>query len=389
MRHLSKVTLLLILFISGCLTNVSGRDSLSFNKAIHHIGTEIRPSFVIPTHGFYNGWNSSGKPIRNGGSFHLKYSFTFPSDSRQSKIFPSSYQGLGLSVNSFLAHDLIGTPVSIYIFQGAPITPIGQKLTLDYEWNFGISFGWKTGEDVNHENMVIGSKANAYINVGMFFTYHTDNDWKFSAGPEYSHFSNGDTRFPNGGANTVNFRLGSTRSFGQSGIRKNNSNIAGTRQRKLVCDITAFGAWRADRMVVDSKLYIINKAFPIGGVNINPLYNFTSTLSAGISLDLLYDRSANLIANVAKDSLTYDYPSWIEQFSGGLSVRGEICMPVFSVNVGLGHCLYHNGKDLRGLYGIFSLKTKVSDMLFIHIGYRLSSISYANNMMFGIGWRIS
>lgn len=374
-----------MLFLSGFSIYAFDKNSLSINGKVHHIGVEIRPSYILPTHGFYNGWNSQNKPIKTGGSVHLKYSFSFPRNSLYSKSLPSSYQGIGLSLNSFFKHDMLGTPAAIYIFQGVPIFAIGKKATLDYEWNFGLSFGWKASDN---DDMVIGSAANAYINVGLFLKYHLNNDWEISAGPEYSHFSNGDTRFPNGGANTINFRIGTTRSFGRNGKEKTIAEMSGIRHNGTVCDITAFGAWRADRMIVDNKLYLINKAFPIAGININPLYRFTSTFSSGISLDLLLDRSANLIAESNDTSLSFSYPSIKEQIAAGISIRGEICMPIFSVNVGIGHNFIHKGNDLKGLYGIFALKTKVSDMFFIHIGYRLSSISYTNNMMFGIGWRI-
>ena len=119
-----------------------------------------------------------------------------------------------------------------------------------------------------------------------------------------------------------------------------------------------------------------------------PLYHFNKHLSAGASLDLMYDRSANLIASIDDSRhFSYSYPSMFQQCAAGLSLRGELRMPVFSVNIGAGYNFTGAGSDLRGLYGIFALKTFLTDSLFLNVGYRLGTVLYAHNLMFGLGWR--
>lgn len=73
---------------------------------------------------------------------------------------------------------------------------------------------------------------------------------------------------------------------------------------------------------------------------------------------------------------------------GGLSLRGEIKMPIFAVNIGMGYNFSYTGSELTGLYGVFALKAFLTDSIFLNIGYRLSSVQYAHNLMFGLGWRI-
>lgn len=378
---------MILLCLSGLNCLAEDRDSSVFQNLTHHFGVDFRPSYIMPTHGFYNGWNSLGKPLKAGGSAHIKYSFTFSEDSRPGRIYPEAYQGIGVSANTFFAHDILGTPKAVYLFQGAPIARFTKELTLDYEWNFGLSWGWKA-YDTDSEDMVVGSEINAYINVGLFLSYYIGDSCKLTAGPEYTHFSNGDTKFPNGGANTVNFRIGMTGNFGKSGSGKTIVDMLDLTQRYLTWDIIAYGAWRADRMITAGRLFIINKAFPVAGININPLYHFSNSLSAGASLDIMYDRSANLEGSVDDDCLTFNYPSFLKQCAAGLSLRGEVSMPVFSINLGLGYNFQYKGDDLKGLYGIFALKTKVSERFFIHIGYRLSSVLYCHNLMFGLGLRL-
>ena len=60
----------------------------------------------------------------------------------------------------------MGNPVAFYLFQGARISSLAPWLSLHYEWNFGLSAGWKTYDPYyNSSNTIIGSKVNAYINV--------------------------------------------------------------------------------------------------------------------------------------------------------------------------------------------------------------------------------
>lgn len=333
----------------------------------------------MPTHGFYNGYNSMGKALRFSESTHINYAF---------EISPESYQGIGVGVQSFFAHDLIGTPVSVYLFQGAPVLALNGKFSLDYEWNFGLSGGWKGDQDL------MGSSCNVYINVGLFARWRMSQAWDLIVGPEYTHYSNGDTSFPNSGANTVNFRLGFRGYINRPEDYKCDPKIFSFEKshlsfaQHLTYDITAFGAWRSDRMLVDGHLHIIDKAFPIAGIQFNPLYHFNKHLSAGASLDLIYDSSANLIASVDENKqLSYSYPSFMRQCAAGLSVRGELKMPVFAVNIGAGYNFAGAGSDIRGLYGVFALKTFLTDSLFLNVGYRLGTVLYAHNLMFGLGWR--
>jgi len=369
--------------------NDSPGESLSADKVYHGIGFNVRPSYIMPTHGFYNGWNPMGRPLRFSGSAHLAYSFSYSHDSEQGQLFPGAYQGIGLGVQTFLAHEAMGTPVSLYIFQGAPVARLTDRLTLDYEWNFGLSAGWKP-----NEYLLTGSALNAYINVGLYMKWRMNASWDIQIGPEYTHYSNGDTAFPNAGANTVNFRIGARRHFGQNtgttAVPKLFSfgNKSGKFMQNVTCDLTLFGAWRADRMIVDNRLHIVDQSFLVVGLQANPLYHFNQSLSVGPALDLIYDRSANLVCSMDENaSLSYSNPGFMRQCAAGLSMRGELQMPIFAVNVGVGYNFSYAGSDLRGIYGIFALKAFVTDSLFLNAGYRLGSVLYAHNLMFGLGWR--
>ena len=353
-----------ILLILICILGAAVHQAVAGNVVIN-----LRPSYVVPTHGFYNGWNSLGKPVRAALSGDIQYTFT-------SQGY-YAYQGAGIGVHTFFSHDLLGTPVSLYLLQGAPLLQVCNGLRLGYEWNFGLSAGWKNNTDVTV------SALNAYINVAALFDLRLSDHWSLVFGPGYTHFSNGDTKFPNGGANTVNFRIGTK-------CNLHGNNVDGVERifaadpderafgEKVSYDLTALGGWRADRFLdEDGNLIIDNSAYALIGLQFNPLYHFNEYLSAGPSLDLVYDASANRNFN----------RSFISHCAAGLSIRGELSMPIFSVNVGCGYNVLQSGPDLRGFYGIFSLKAFLTEKLYLNVTYRLGQTSYAHNMMFGVGWR--
>ena len=142
------------------------------------------------------------------------------------------------------------------------------------------------------------------------------------------------------------------------------------------------------------QLRVIPGHFGVGGFNFNPLWHFNPVFAAGAALDFQYDQSANL-SPYYEPSTPVDAPRFYRQpFShrvmAGLSVRAELQMPVFSVNIGIGHSLYApGGDDLRGWYQLFTLKTFVTRNLFVSTGYRLVRFHTPGNLMLGLGWRFN
>ena len=374
-----------MILLCVCMINASGRDSLLFHDITHRITAEVRPVHNMATHGFYRGYNDFDKAIPMAASAHLKYSFSLNPENRLGNLYPTAYQGIGIAVHSFFNHDITGTPVILYIFQGSRIADLSRKISLDCEWNLGASYGWKVNE-------VVGSKCNIYINVGIPVTWHISPQWDLSFGPEYTHFSNGDTRFPNGGANTVGCRLGITGRINAPQNEKAPGHLMTGSENELKeqkfterisYDLCLYGAWRADRQLDGLKLHIINKPFLTGGINFNPLFKLNRYFSAGPGLDMMLDRSADLA-----DLTGSSYPPLVRQMACGLSLRGELKMPFFSINLGAGYNILSGARDLKGFYTTYNLKAFVSEYFFLNIGYRLSSVLYSHNLMFGIGVRL-
>lgn len=368
------------------------------HKAIHKLSLDLRPSYLAPTNSLFKGENGNGERMDKFFSGHLKYGIQFHPDSRWGKLYPHTTQGIGLSVNTLFNASRMGTPVALYVFQSSRIATLSPSLSLDYEWNFGASFGWKKyDETLNPENDVVGSRINAYLNLGIFLNWQCAEAWNLSVGLEGSHFSNGNTHYPNSGVNTIGARVGITRLFGDERTLAKARTAAPPPSLPFLphvsCDVIVYGATKVRGWTDGLSSTLVPGSFGVAGINVTPLYNFHRVLRAGISLDAQYDESANIRFHQAgtdsDGNPKFFRPSFSEQVNAGLSARCEFVMPVFSINLGIGYHFLHKGDDTKGCYQVLALKTSLTRNLFLHTGYQLQDFHTPNHLMLGLGWRFN
>ena len=181
-------------------------------RLVHGVSLDSRPGYIFPTSSFFRGENSLGRPMRVTYASHLRYVFRFGPDTELGRDYPHVSQGVGLAYNTFFNRTDIGDPLAVYVFQRAELLPFGNGLSLDFEWAFGLSAGWKSFDAWAEQNPgfndVVGSWANAYIGLGLLLGYDLPQGWSVTAGVDISHYSNGNTSYPNKGVNTIGARIG-------------------------------------------------------------------------------------------------------------------------------------------------------------------------------------
>jgi hypothetical protein len=376
-------------------------DSISFaRRYVHRIGVEGRTDYVIPSNSFLRGNNMDGSHIRASYSAHLKYAFRYHSNTILDRIYGGAYQGIGVACFTFDRTRYIGAPFAAYLFQGARIAQLSPRLSLNYEWNFGISFGgWKPYDSVtNPANMVIGSKVNAYINASVCLEWMLSQQLDAVLGWNITHFSNGNTQIPNSGLNMTGLRMGLIYNF-----NRRNVAVAGTLgqpvippfPRHLSYDLVLFGSWRRTGLDVNGTMVASPDAYTVLGFSFQPMYNFGYKLRAGFSLDGVYDGSANLSVEdqIVQEGqkgpipIVVDKPSLRRQMALGLSTRAEYVMPYFTVGLGMGVNVLQGGGDMNYLYQTVALKMDVTRNTFLHIGYCVKDFHKPNHLMLGFGIR--
>ena len=384
---------LFLCLLVGSMLRAARTDSLSGSRPSHYISLEARPAYVFPTRSFFRGNNATGEAIRTSVSAHLRYAFRFAPDTHLGKLYPHTYQGIGFSYNSFFNKAEIGTPVALYVFQGAPIVRLTEHLSLNYEWNFGAAFGWKKYDPLdNPYNVVVGSRINAYLNLGFFFDWQLPQAWHLTIGADLTHYSNGNTNYPNSGVNTVGARVGVVRSFGSTTKAKPLQEKALPLKKRFSYDLVAYGSTRKRGLIYPDHGELIPGSFAVVGLNFNPMYRVNKYFRAGVSLDAQYDESANLmkylVEGTSGEEMKFYRPPFREQFAIGLSLRAELNMPIFSVNFGVGRNVICQGIDTDVFYQVLALKAFVTRRFFLHVGYQLSDFKNPNNLMLGLGWRL-
>ena len=388
-----KVTylLLIILLLSDTIS--------AQNKYIHRIGIEGRPGYIFPTSSFLRGDNNLCKYLQSTYSAHLKYSFQLKPGTAADKTYGGAYQGIGLGYFDFGNRTEIGNPIALYLFQVARIAKITSHLSLNYEWGFGMAFGWKSYNYYeNPNNTVIGSKINAYLNAGLYLNWILSPQFDLNVGGSMIHFSNGNTKYPNTGLNTIDFKIGVVYNFNRKMDELKYPSqpiLIPVFPRHVSYDLTLFGSWRRKAVNVAGGQIPAPSKYTVAGFNFAPMYNFGYKFRAGVSLDGVYDSSANLYV---KDYISsggdneqekFGTPSLGKQLSLGLSARGEFVMPYFSVGIGFGANILHGGGDLKSFYQILMLKIDMSRNTYLHIGYNLKDFHEPNYLMLGIGYRFN
>lgn len=395
--------LYIVLFLSGDIKaekNISIRknekDTIPFAQGIiHRIGIEGRPGCIFQTNSFLEGENNAWRPMKRTFSAHLKYSFQFRPDTYTSYIYGGVYQGVGGGYYSFGNREELGNPFALYLFQGARIARFTPRVSLNYEWNFGVSAGWKPYDiDYNYYNKIIGSKVNAYINLNFYLNWMLSRQFDLTTGFTLNHFSNGNTKFPNAGLNTAGFKLGLVYNFNREEPTYSGSSfkpIIPRFRRHVSYDLVLFGSWRRKGVAFEDKQIPSPSPYPVLGFNFNPMYNLSYRFRAGASLDGVYDGSANVYTTdyIVGTDQEFFKPALYKQLALGISGRAEYVMPYFTVGVGLGTNVLHAGGDLEAFYQILALKIEVTRNSFIHIGYSLHDFHEPNFLMLGIGFRFN
>lgn len=400
-RTWKVIVFLGIIFVGGVWRVAGqGNDSLvdvSPRKFVHGLRVEGRPEYIFPTSSFLKGENAEGRIIRGAFSTHVKYLFRYCPGSIDERIYGDVYQGVGLGFYNFGESRQLGNPVAFYLFQGARISSLAPWLSLYYEWNFGLSAGWKPYDSYyNSYNTMIGSKVNAYINANFYLRWRLSPRVSLLSGLTVSHFSNGNTKIPNAGLNTIGGNIGLECNFyRKDDLKSLERKVALTTQpfrRHFTYDFVFFGSWH-DRLVKTSDGFSPSpEAYPVFGFNFTPMYNLNYKFRLGVSLDGTFDGGANLYTEgdvygkVDKSDIVR--PPLGDQFALGLSGRVEYVMPFFVVGVGIGANVIGKN-DLNMFYQLLTLKIALSRAVFLHVGYRLQNFNEPNFLMLGIGFRFN
>lgn len=363
-------------------TEPEASDSSATRHFVHQLMFDYRPGAILHTNDFLRGKNPEVRTMNHDMGYYLKYAFSAPEGSEQARIYRDAYQGIGIGWNEF--NPQLGNPVSVFLLQGARIASLSNRLALNYEWNLGLTFGWNPYDEIdNPDNKLIGSSVTAYIGFDLYLRWIASRHVDLNFGLNVTHYSNGNTQFPNLGLNTAALRIGAAYYINRHSPRLLYRHEAMPAvSHDITYDLILYGTWhQRGYYMSDGEAYILPGTYAVAGFNFNPMYRFNHWLKAGLSLDGTYDRGANVdLAGVAPESV------W-RQMALGASARVEFCMPYFAINFGIGSNFVNATDDFHGIYELLALKLNLTRRFLLHIGYCLNDFHRPKHLMLGVGWR--
>lgn len=360
---------------------------------------DTRPMWVIPTCRWLRDQPRS-EAVDAAVGINLQYAFSYSRDTRNGRLYPHAYQGIGAGYVAFMPHTALGRPTSLYIFQGSRITAFSPRLSLNYEWSFGVSAGWHKyhpadGFDVL--NGAVGSEVNFYLNAGVMLDWQLSRQWHLNTGIDLSHYSDGNTNLPNAGINNAGLRVGVAYTIDPSDPWER-CQLPGDFTRGMTWDVMAYGAARQRVLHLhpdgddgEELRVTIPGHFAVAGVSVAGMYRLDPMFAVGASVDVQYDESANLRRYLIDGWNTPDQMRFTRQplnrrIAAGLAIHAELTMPIFTLNVGLGRNIIAHGKDTEVFYQTLAVKSYVWRGLFVNTGYQLCRFRNPSNLMFGLGY---
>lgn len=372
---------------SGNLVSLFG-SQLNYN-----IGVKGEAFYVPQTNIFLEGENPEGRIISSGAAADVRAGFSFDEHSRAGMLYHGIYQGLGVGVAGFFGTNQLGTPVSAYVYQGAPIVHFSPRVWLGYEWEFGAAFGWKHYEkDADESNVAVSTAVTARMGVGIKLHWLLSDRLQLSFGAEGRHFSNGNTSWPNKGVNSLGMSVGLSYLLAkpQNYVAAPQWLVDEADRKTVFVDAIAYGAWRKRAVELESESDLCPGVFGVVGFQFSPMLRLNRWVAAGVSLDMQYDESAGLapywVDGTYDEEIKFERPPFGKQLSMGLSAHAELTTPIFAINAGVGYDFVSPTGNKR-FYQMLTLKTFVTDRLFLNVGYRLADFKQPSNLMLGVGYR--
>ena len=169
------------------------------------------------------------------------------------------------------------------------------------EWRFGAAFGWRdrSGDrDAGFLNSAISTRVTAHMGLGLKLTYALAPRWQLSLGFEATHFSNGNTSFPNSGINTIGLSFGASYVFNRIQYAEAPDYMKQDADRpRWLLDILAYGAWRKRHVIIEEIETLLPGTYGVGGLQLSPMRKINRWLTPA-SLSPLLSRQPKAAPNL-------------------------------------------------------------------------------------------
>lgn len=385
---------LLFLFVALNSLCLFANDSINKTKLPHFIAVNATEGLVFQTNDFVSGDNR----IPHYTAFTLKYGFASKGDDWKDYTYGLPTLGVGVYVANFYRKRDLGTPFSVFLFQGAKLRQLNPRLSLNYEWNLGGSFNWKYYDPFdNPDNVALGSSVNVHVGGSLFLNWRLSKKFDLNTGVGFTHFSNGASSLPNSGLNMANAFVELVYHFNREEVISTLINPYPVPEYKkhIAHDLMFLISSR------EAKLDTVGTGLPspyghrkykVLGLSYAHMISNSYRYKWGPSIEATYDESSGVTSWREEHPETkkfYDRAKlgkFNDRFSLGVSLKGEISMPAYAVFANLGYDIIHGNKEDQRLYQILGVKVYLKDNLFGTFGIRATNFGKAQYLFWNLGY---
>ncbi|MFI3293113.1 MAG: acyloxyacyl hydrolase [Rikenellaceae bacterium] len=352
--------------------------------------------WVIPTNDFLQGENQTYYSTNT-----LKYAFTSRGDSWQDLAYGMPYYGVGLSQSLYGRDDELGKPVSLFLFQGATISQFTPRFSLNYELELGLSMNWKYYDPfTNPDNLVIGSSTNVHFAGNIYFKWRASDRVDIHSGASIAHFSNGTSQQPNNGLNKGGAFVEVAYNFNHND--KIHSKLKQVDRSKFtphfeqdVQFILSTRNVKIDTLQTNMPDVYTDKQFDVYGLNYYIMRASRYNYRYGIGVEGLYDESREAIIYNKEhpDNGNYytvtELGDFKERLSLGVSARGELVLPYYSIFFDVGVTILNRDKSNPLLSQALGAKVYLANNLFGTFGVKTVYLSESQFLYWSLGYTIN
>lgn len=388
---------IIILIIPSLIRGEEMVDSLFTEHPSHKnpfsLSVKMQSGSVFQTNDFVIDRNITGF-----SAVDLKFCHVSKGDRWQDYAYGMPYFGIGLGATTFHERRL-GTPLSFYLIQGAHFFSTA-RLSLNYEFNLGYSTNWEYYDRFdNPDNVAVSTSENIHVGASLYLKVKPTPHFNINAGVSLTHFSNGAQRLPNKGMNLVSPYIElSYNIHPPKPYSKTEANLLPPKIKKRIDHdlLFTFSSRQISYSTNGTGLTtgFVDRKFRVFGLSYATMFVRSHLFKFGPSLEIVYDESGGAAARRdiwEVDGQYYDRVSLgkiKERLNVGISAKGELVMPYFSIFLNMGYDVYHGNPSDNRFYQILGTKFNFYRNFFGTFGIRANHFSKAQFIFWSAGYTI-
>ncbi len=333
----------------------------------------------------------TGKPVEIAKSLSARYIIHTDGSKNWHQMYSYMDYGFGLYFATYNEPIHLGNSLAFYSFIYSPIARWG-KFTLKNDLVIGLSFVQKHWSLDNFQNTAIGSTLNCFVQEGFLLDYKLSERVLIGFGLNFSHISNGATKQPNTGINTLSSQINLRYNFYDKEVKYNVDTPDFKKSNDLL--LSLFGAVYNDRVELDNYAFNDSRRyeerdFYAFGLTATAYKNFSFKNNFGFGFTLGYDDYADNYFMCQKDKLISTTAPFVNRLNLNCFVSYEYKINRFSAFADLGYYLIRktNPQSSPNFFQRVGMRYRIFDNVFASVAIRATAFSIAHYIEWSLGYR--